>query len=86
MSTTSTPPRHADRLGDHRAVFFALLPDELQADLKKAREIDDADDRKKALQDIRKKALAGDYGDKVKEAWKLLGEHRPGPGHGPGPA
>ena len=68
--------RQADRRGDHRAAFFALLPDELQADLKKAREIDDADDRKAALDDIRKKALAGDYGDKVKEAFKLLGEHR----------
>jgi hypothetical protein len=73
--------RRADRRGDHRAAFFALLPDELQADLKKARAIDDADDRKKAVDDIRKKALAGDYGDKVKEAWKLRGEHRRGPGH-----
>jgi hypothetical protein len=71
--------RHADRRGDHRAAFFALLPDELQADLKEAREIDDTDDRKAALDDIREKALAGDYGDKVKEAWKLLDEHRPGP-------
>jgi hypothetical protein len=73
--------RHADRRGDHRAAFFALLPDELQDDLKQAREIDDDDDRKAALQDIRDKALAGDYGDKVQEAWKLLTEHRPGPGH-----
>jgi hypothetical protein len=79
--------RQADRRGDHRAAFLALLPDELQADLKKAREIDDADDRKAALEDIRKKALAGDYGDKVQDAWKQLGEHRPGrpgPGHEPG--
>ncbi len=75
--------QRADRRGDHRAAFFALLPDELQADLKKAREIDDADDRKAALDDIRKKALAGDYGAKVKEAFTLLGEHRPGPGHEP---
>jgi len=75
--------RHADRRGDHRAAFFALLPDELQADLKEAREIDDADDRRTALEDIREKALAGDYGDKVKEAFTLLGEHRPGPGHEP---
>jgi len=74
--------RHAERRGDHRAAFFALLPDELQADLKEAREIDDTDDRKAALDDIREKALAGDYGDKVKEAWKLLDEHRPGPGPG----
>jgi hypothetical protein len=72
-----------ERRGDHHAAFFALLPDQLQANLKKARAIDDADDRRAALQDIRKKALAGDYGDKVKEAWKLLGEHRPGPGHEP---
>ena len=76
--------RHADRRGDHRAAFFALLPDELQDDLKKAREIDDADDRKAALKDIREKALAGDYGEKVKEAFTILGEHRPGPGHEPG--
>ena len=55
----------------------------MQADLKEAREIDDADDRKAALDDIREKALAGDYDDKVKEAFTLLGEHRPGPGHEP---
>lgn len=78
--------RHAERRGDHRAAFFALLPDELQADLKEAREIDDTDDRKAALDDIREKALAGDYGDKVKEAWKLLDEHRPGPGPGHEPS
>jgi hypothetical protein len=75
--------RHADRRGDHAAAFFALLPDELQADLKEARAIDDTDDRKAAFEDIRTKAAAGDYGDKVKEAWKLLGEHRPGTGHEP---
>ena len=74
--------RHAERRGDHRAAFFALLPDELQADLKEAREIDDTDDRKAALDDIREKALAGDYGEKVQEAWKLLDEHRPGTGPG----
>lgn len=77
--------RHADRRAGHRAAFFALLPDELQAELKAAREIDDDEDRRAALEDIREKALAGDYGDKVKEAWKLLGEHRPGPGGPVGP-
>jgi len=74
-----------ERHADHREAFFALLPDELQADLKEAREIDDADDRKEALQDIHQKALDGDYGEKVKEAFTILGEHRPGPspGHEP---
>ena len=72
-----------ERRADHREAFFALLPDELQADLKEAREIDDADDRRAALKDIHEKALDGDYGEKVKEAFTILGEHRPGPG-GPG--
>ena len=68
-----------DRRADHRAAFFALLPDELKTDLKEAREIDDLDDRRAALQDVREKALDGDYGENVKEAFTILGKHRPGP-------
>ena len=66
-----------ERRADHREAFFALLPDEMQADLKEAREAD-PEDRKALHEDIRKKALAGDYGEKVKEAFTILGEHRPG--------
>jgi hypothetical protein len=78
--------RRFERRADHRAALFALLPDEMQADLEEAKDIDDAEDRRSALRDIRKKALDGDYGEKVKEAFTILGEHRPGlgrPGHEP---
>ena len=53
--------------------------------MKEAREIDDADDRKEALQDIHQKALDGDYGEKVKEAFTIIGEHRARPGAPGGP-
>jgi len=61
----------ADRRGDHKAAFFALLPDELQADLKALKAAPPAD-RKKMREAIHAKALAGGYGDKVKRAAELL--------------
>ena len=68
-----------ERHAAHRDAFFALLPDELQADLKQIREAD-PEDRKALHEDIRKKSLAGDYGEKVKEAFTIMGEHRAKPG------
>lgn len=64
-----------DRRADRRAAVFALLPDELQADLTKLRAMEPGDDRKAFRDDIRQKALDGGYGDKVKEAAEKLQEH-----------
>jgi hypothetical protein len=61
-----------DRRAAHRAAVFALLPDDLQADLTKLRAMEPGDDRKTFRDDIRKKALDGGYGDKVQEAAKKL--------------
>ena len=61
-----------DRRAAHRAAIFALLPDELQADLTKLRAMEPGDDRKAYRDDIRQKALDGGYGDKVQEAAKKL--------------
>ena len=61
-----------DRRAAHRAAVFALLPDDLQADLTKLRAMAPGDDRKAFRDDIRKKALDGGYGDKVQEAAKKL--------------
>ncbi len=72
-----------DRRGDRRAAFMALLPDELQADLEKARDAE-GDDRKDQLEAIREKALDGGYGEKVKEAAEILKDSG-GPGMGFGP-
>ena len=56
----------------HRAAIFALLPDDLQADLTKLRAMEPGDDRKAFRDEIRQKALDGGYGDKVKEAAEKL--------------
>lgn len=66
--------KRLDRRADQRAAVFALLPDELQADLK-ALKAADKPDRKAMREDIRAKALAGGYGDKVKEAAGKLKNH-----------
>lgn len=67
-----------ERRGAHRAAFAALLPDEMQADLTEAKEIDDPEDRKARHEDIREKALDGGYGKKVEEAFTILGKSRRG--------
>lgn len=64
-----------DRREDRRAAVFALLPDELQADLKKLRAMDPGDERKAYRKEIQQKALEGGYGDKVKEAAEKLKGH-----------
>lgn len=64
-----------DRRADRRAAVFALLPDQLQADLKKLRAMEPGDDRKAHRDDIRQRALDGGYGDKVQEAAEKLQEH-----------
>ncbi len=58
-----------------RSPAFALLPDALQKDV---RELVTADpeDRRALVEEIRTKALAGDYGPKVEEAARLLEEQR----------
>jgi hypothetical protein len=64
-----------DRRADRRAAVFALLPDELQADLTKLRAMAPGDERKAYRDEIRQKALDGGYGDKVKEAAEKLQDH-----------
>ena len=64
-----------DRRADRRAAVFALLPDELQADLRKLRAMEPGDERKAYRDDIRQKALDGGYGDKVREAAEKLKGH-----------
>jgi hypothetical protein len=64
-----------DRRADRRAAVFALLPDELQADLKKLRAMEPGDARKAYRKEIQQKALDGGYGDKVQEAAKKLQDH-----------
>lgn len=64
--------KKADRRADRRAARFALLPDELQADLEKLKSMSPGEDRKAFRKQIRADALAGTYGDKVKEAAELL--------------
>ena len=64
-----------DRRADRRAAVFALLPDELQADLKKLRAMEPGDERKAYRKEIQQKALDGGYGDKVKEAAEKLKGH-----------
>lgn len=61
-----------DRREAHRAAVFALLPDELQADLKELRAMEPGDDRKAFRDEIRQKALDGGYGEKVQEAAEKL--------------
>lgn len=63
-----------ERRDAHRAAVFALLPDELQADLTKLRAMEPGDERKAYRDDIRQKALDGGYGDKVQEAAQKLQE------------
>jgi hypothetical protein len=64
--------KRAERRADRRAAVFALLPDELQADLKKLRAMDPGEERRALRADIREKALAGGYGDKVQQAAEKL--------------
>lgn len=64
--------KRADRRSDRHAAFFALLPDKLQADLKELKAMPAGDERKAMREQIRKDALAGEYGEKVQEAAKLL--------------
>ncbi|VXA94793.1 hypothetical protein [Aeromicrobium sp. 9AM] len=64
--------KRANRRADRNAAVFALLPDELQADLTKLRAMEPGDERKAFRQEVREKALDGDYGDKVKEAAEKL--------------
>ncbi|TXL58012.1 hypothetical protein [Aeromicrobium terrae] len=58
-----------------RTPAFALLPDDLQDDVR-ALVNADPEDRKAQLEKIREKALAGDYGAKVEEAVRLLEQRR----------
>lgn len=69
--------QRSERRGDRHAAFEALLPDEMQADIKKAKEAEDADEAKALREDIHEKALAGGYGEKVKAAFEILEENRP---------
>ena len=64
-----------DRRADRRAAVFALLPDELQADLKKLRAMEPGDERKAYRKEIQQKALDGGYGDKVQEAAEKMKDH-----------
>lgn len=66
-----------ERRGGRHAAFEALLPDEMQADIKKAKETEDADERKSLREDIHQKALDGGYGEKVKAAFEILEKNRP---------
>jgi hypothetical protein len=58
-----------------RSPAFALLPDSLQRDLREVA-VADPDDRRALIETIRDKALAGGYGSKVEEAFRLLQERR----------
>jgi hypothetical protein len=71
----ATIEKRFDRRADRKAAVFALLPDELQADLTKLRAMEAGDERKAFRQEIREKALDGGYGDKVKEAAEKLKDH-----------
>lgn len=64
--------KRADRRSDRHAAYFALLPDDLQADLKELKAMPAGDERKAKREQIREDALAGKYGEKVQEAAKLL--------------
>lgn len=64
--------KRVDRRSDRHAALFALLPDELQADLKELKAMPAGEERKAMREQIRKDALAGEYGEKVQEAAKLL--------------
>lgn len=64
-----------DHRADRRAAVFALLPDDLQADLKKLRAMEPGDERRAYRDEIRQKALDGEYGDKVQEAAEKLKDH-----------
>ncbi|MEO6605882.1 MAG: hypothetical protein ABIN55_09735 [Aeromicrobium sp.] len=64
--------KRTDRRSDRRAAAFALLPDDLQADLKELKAMPGGEERKARRAEIRKDALAGEYGEKVQEAAKLL--------------
>lgn len=67
--------RRFDRRMAHRSAFLALLPDDLQADIKKVKDADPAD-RKAMRDDIREKALTGVYGEKVQKAFEILQKNR----------
>jgi hypothetical protein len=69
--------RRADRRQIHRELFFSLLPDNLQADLKELKDAP-ADQREQLRADILDKALAGDYGPDVQKAAQSLEELRKG--------
>ncbi len=59
-----------------RTPAFALLPDDLQDDIRALVKAAPAD-RRDLVEKIREKALDGDYGAKVEEAVRLLEQHRP---------
>ena len=59
-----------------RTPAFALLPDDLQDDIRALVKAD-PEDRRDLVEKIREKALDGDYGAKVEEAVRLLEQHRP---------
>jgi hypothetical protein len=67
--------RRNDRREARRAVVFALLPDALQADITAVRAAP-KDQRPAMRAEIMRKALAGEYGDKVKAAAEKLQELR----------
>jgi len=69
--------RRADRRQIHHQLVFSLLPDNLQADLTELKDAP-ADQREQLRADIMDKALAGDYGDEVKQAAEQLQELRHG--------
>lgn len=58
-----------------RSPAFALLPDDLQQDVRSLVSAD-PDERPALMESIRTKALAGEYGPKVEAAVRLLEEHR----------
>lgn len=67
--------KRIDRRSDRHGAYFALLPDDLQADLKELKAMPAGDERKAKRDQIRKDALAGEYGEKVQEAAELLKKH-----------
>ncbi|MCW2799653.1 MAG: hypothetical protein JWQ70_1125 [Aeromicrobium sp.] len=64
--------KRVEKRTDRRAAVFALLPDNLQADLTKLKAMPAGDDRTTFRKQIRKDALDGKYGDKVQKAAELL--------------
>lgn len=71
----TTVEKLAEKRLDHRKERWQRLPADLQADLRELRTTP-ADERKAAVEKIRKSALDGEYGAKVQQFAERLQEHR----------